>query len=102
MVNMDIEHTGREQLLQTLQESRSFRRNRVPWVVFYVSAAATTLMFIILICLSVWTVHIGQKNTEIVSETTGILNDVEEMLPILDSICKHEKFTKRYGNVCHT
>jgi len=98
---MNIDHTGREQLLNTLQESRSFKRNRIPWTVFYVSATATTVMFIILICLSVWTVHIGQKITDIVSETTSILNDVEEMLPILDSICKHDNFTKTYGNICH-
>lgn len=47
---MNIEHTGREQLLKTLQESRSFKRNPVPWAMFYVSASATTIMFIILIC----------------------------------------------------
>ncbi len=89
-----------EQLLNTIQESRSFKRNPIKWGVFYGAAGATMVMFIILCALSSWSISIGHEITEVVEKSTRILSDVEEMIPWLRAICKHENFTKKYGNIC--
>ena len=92
--------TGKSSLLETLQESRSFKRNPIKWSIFYGSAIATCIMFFILCGLSIWTLQVGHEITNIVTKSTEILNDVEEMLPWLQAICKHENFTKRYRDIC--
>ena len=89
-----------ERFLDTLRESRSFKRNPVKWSLFYLGAGATIIMFFILCALSSWSISIGTEITEVVQKSTKILSDVEEMLPWLKAICQHENFTKRYGDIC--
>lgn len=91
-----------DSLIDKLIESRSFKKNPIQWSIFYGAAAATVLMFIILCALASWSISIGTEMSELVVQAGKILDDVEEMLPVLKSICKHENFTKTYGDVCNT
>lgn len=104
---MEIEQQNNESLLNTLQESRSFKRNPIGWSIFYATSAATVIMFIILVTLSVWSITIGHKITELVGQGSETLADVQEIMPqvkdslrILHEMCKHENFTKSWGDIC--
>ena len=104
---MEIEQKNNESLLNTLQESRSFKRNPIGWSIFYATSVATIIMFIILVSLSIWTITIGQQITELVAQGSETLADVQEIMPqardslrILREMCKHENFTKRWGDIC--
>ena len=101
------QESGKNSLLDALDQSRSFKRNPIKWSIFYGSAFATGIMFIILCSLSAWSISIGTQITEVVQQSTQILSDVDAMLPkieesirLLETICEHENFTKTYGNVC--
>jgi len=100
MMNIEPDQTNRDNLMATLIESRSFKRNKLHWVTFYGASVATAIMFIILCSLSAWTLSVAHEINGVVAKSTAILNDVEKMLPILTAICDHENFTKRYGRVC--
>lgn len=100
MMNIEPDQTNKDHLMATLIESRSFARNKLQWLIFYSSSIATGIMFVILCSLSAWTLSVAHEINGVVTKSTAILNDVEEMLPILTAICDHENFTKRYGNVC--
>ena len=89
-----------DSLLDQLIESQSFKANPVRWGLFYGSAAATLLMFIILCSLASWSISVGAEISVLMKQASDILKDVEEMLPMLQTICKHENFTRSYGNVC--
>ena len=99
-MNIEPDQTNRDNLMATLIESRSFKRNKLKWITFYTSGIATALMFIILCSISAWTLSIAHDISGVVRKSTEILADVEEMLPILNAICDHENFTKRYGHIC--
>ena len=100
MLNIEPDQTNKDNLMATLIESRSFKRNKLQWVTFYSSSIATALMFIILCSISAWTLSIAHQINGVVTKSTEILSDVDEMLPILNAICDHENFTKRYGHIC--
>ena len=89
-----------DSLLDKLIESRSYKKNPVPWSFFYGSSIVTIVMFFILCALASWSISIGSEISGLVKQAATILDDVEEMLPVLEQICKHENFTKKYGNVC--
>jgi len=102
---MEVENSN--SLLETLQESRSFKRNPISWSVFYATSAATVIMFIILVTLSAWSITIGQQLSELVAQSSETLIDIQEIMPqakdslrIIREMCKHENFTKSWGNIC--
>ena len=67
---------------------------------FYASSIATAIMFVILCSLSIWSLSVAHKINSLVGKSADILDDVEEMLPILAAICKHSNFTRTYGDIC--
>ena len=69
------------------------------------ASASSIVMFIILCTLSSWSVNIGMQITGLVQEGHETLGYVKEILPdavealnILKVMCKHENFTRRWGN----
>ena len=100
MMQVSPPEDRQDSLVEKLIESRSFKNNKLQWSLFYGSVAAIGLMFIILCSLASWSISIGTEITKIVEQAGKILDDVEEMLPVLKYICKHQNFTKAYGNVC--
>lgn len=96
-------------LLETLMESHSFKRNPIKWSVFYGSAIATGIMFVILCSLSAWSLALGTQINDLVTEGAETLTDVQLIIPkimeqikLLETICEHENFTKNYGNICNS
>jgi len=89
-----------DSLVEKLIESRSFKNNKIHWSLFYGSVVAIGLMFIILCSLASWSISIASEINGLVTQAGKILDDVEEMLPVLKDICRHQNFTKNYGNIC--
>ena len=92
-------------LREVLVDSFSFRRNRVNYSIFYVASASTVIMFVILCTLSAWSVHIGHQISALVKEGHETLDYVQQILPdaehalgILRVMCRHENFTRVWGN----
>jgi hypothetical protein len=95
-------------LRETLIESRSFKKNPVQWSIFYGTAVATGLMFIILCSLSAWSISLGTQVNDLVVQGSLTLTDVQDLIPkieeqirLLETICEHENFTKSYGDLCN-
>ena len=98
---MEIEQEkNNEFLLNTLHESRSFKRNRLSWSIFYVTSVATVIMFIIIVALSAWSIAIGQQITELVLDMQTIMPQAKDSLRIVREMCQHENFTKKWGDIC--
>ena len=100
MMHISPPEDTQDSLFDKLIESRSYKKNPIPWSVFYVSSVVTVIMFFILCALASWSISIGSEISVLVNQAATIFDDVEEMLPVLKQICKHENFTKRYGGVC--
>lgn len=102
---MEVENS--RSLLKTLQESRSFKHNPINWSIFYATSASIVIIFIILVALSVWSITIGQKIAELVAQGSETLTDIQVLMPqakeslrIVREMCRHENFTKAWGNIC--
>lgn len=103
----EVEAAAHPELRETLLDTLSFRRNRVNYSIFYSASAATLIMFIILCALSSWSISIGNGINDLVQTGHETLEDVRQILPeardalrILQSMCRHENFTKRWGEIC--
>jgi len=75
---------------------------------FYGASASAIGSLIILLIITGYTAyiatHIGHLMTdmdEVIQDIRIILPDVEESMKLLQTICKHENFTKSYGNICN-
>lgn len=77
-----------------------FKDNPFKWSLFYTSAAATIVMFIILCTLSAWSVHLGNQVSQTLHDVDEIMPEIKETLALVKYICKMENFTKVYGDVC--
>jgi len=94
-------------LRSTLLDTLSFRTNKVNYSIFYAASSATFIMFLILCSLSGWSISISTEINGLVASGHETLADVQALLPeakdalrILKEMCKHENFTKSWGNIC--
>jgi len=105
MAEVRTEHDS--PLRETLLNTFSFQNNRVNYSLFYTASSATLVMFVILCSLSGWSISIGTQINDLVATGHKTLEDVQALLPetrdalrILQFMCKHENFTKAWGNIC--
>lgn len=84
-------------IVEQLIESRSFKRNPIHWSIFYATASASVLMFIILCTLSAWSLHVGNQVSETLKDVQDLVPQIQQSLDLLEYICKHDNFTKAYG-----
>ena len=96
---MQIETTD-HQLLEALDNRRSYAQNKLNFTIFYVSSFSTVCMFVIMLVLLSYSVHIAQDIHALTTKGNLILDDVQQLLPIVEKMCIHENFTKSYGNIC--
>lgn len=96
---MEID-SSKQQLIDVLDETRSFKKNKTYFTLFYVSSCATISMFIIIIILLSYSVSIAEDIHSLTSKGGAILDDIQKLLPIVQKMCIHENFTKSYGNIC--
>ena len=74
---------------------------------FYAASASSVASLVILLVITGYTAYVSTNvgvlmtdMTEVVDDIRLILPDIEESIKMLQSICKHENFTKTYGSVC--
>lgn len=96
---MEID-SNRQQLLEALDDRRSFKQNKTYFVLFYVSSCATISMFVIILILLSYSISIAEDIHSLTSKGSVILDDIQELLPIVQRMCVHENFTNSYGNIC--
>ncbi len=96
-----------ERLLATLDKSRSIFRNKFNYSVFYASSVSTIVILIAILVVCGYTVSIAGAIHGLISDghqtlesVEAILPDIKKSLQILQTICKHENFTKHYGHIC--
>ena len=74
---------------------------------FYGASGAAIISCIILFIVTGYTAytathvnHLMNEMNEVVDDIRIILPDIKKSIEMLGAICKHENFTKSYGNVC--
>jgi hypothetical protein len=75
---------------------------------FYVAGFSAIISFIILLVVTGYTAYISTHVNLLITDMTLVIEDFNVILPnikesllLLKTICKHENFTKSYGNVCN-
>ena len=94
---LEIDQTPQNDIVERLIQSRSFKKNPVTWSVFYATAIVSVVMFCILCILSSWTVKLGQEASEMLADIREITPEVRKSLELLRYMCKHENFTRKWG-----
>jgi len=94
---LEIDQTPQNDIVERLIQSRSFKNNPLTWSVFYATAIVSVVMFCILCILSSWTVKLGQEASEMLADIREITPEVRKSLELLRYMCKHENFTRKWG-----
>jgi len=74
---------------------------------FYVGTSSAICSLFILIIITGYTAYISTHVGDLITDMNLVMDDFEIILPeikkslkILNDVCKHENFTKSYGDVC--
>ena len=67
---------------------------------FYIASAASIMSVIVLFVITGYTAHTATEINEVISDLNKLLPDAEDSLRIIRQMCKHENFTKRWGQIC--
>ena len=94
---LEIDQTPQNDIVERLIQSRSFKQNPATWSIFYATGIVSVVMFCILCTLSIWTVNLGREASEMLSDIREITPEVRKSLELLRYMCKHENFTRKWG-----
>ncbi len=67
---------------------------------FYIASAASIMSVIVLFVITGYTAHTATEINEVISDLNKLLPDAENSLRIVKEMCRHENFTKRWGEIC--
>ncbi len=67
---------------------------------FYVASAASIVSMIVLFVITGYTAYTATEINEVISDLNTLLPDAENSLRIVKEMCRHENFTKRWGQIC--
>tara|TARA_B100000035_G_scaffold119977_1_gene101816 strand:+ start:1546 stop:1794 length:249 start_codon:yes stop_codon:yes gene_type:complete len=67
---------------------------------FYAASAASITSLVILFIITGYTAYTAGNMNEVISDLNELLPEAEDSLRIIKSMCKHENFTKRWGDIC--
>ena len=67
---------------------------------FYIASAASIMSVIVLFVITGYTAHTATEINEVISDLNKLLPDAENSLRIVREMCRHENFTKRWGELC--
>lgn len=67
---------------------------------FYIASAASITSLVILFIITGYTAYTAGNMNEVITDLNELLPEVEDSLRIIKSMCKHENFTKRWGDIC--
>lgn len=67
---------------------------------FYVASATSIVSMVVLFVITGYTAHTATEINEVISDLNKLLPDAEDSLRIIKEMCRHENFTKRWGDIC--
>jgi hypothetical protein len=67
---------------------------------FYGASGAAILSLIVLFVITGYTAYTATEINEVISDMNELLPDARNSLRIVKEMCKHENFTKSWGNIC--
>ena len=73
---------------------------RTTTVFFYGASISAIVSLIVLFVITGYTAYTATEINEVISDLNELLPDARNSLRIIRQMCKHENFTKRWGNIC--
>ena len=74
---------------------------------FYTASGAAIFSALLLLIITGYTAYISTSAGEIITDINEVIVDLNELLPdakdslrIIKEMCKHENFTKSWGDIC--
>lgn len=67
---------------------------------FYVASSASIISMVVLLVITGYTAQTATEINEVISDLNKLLPDAENSLRIVKEMCRHENFTKSWGNIC--
>jgi hypothetical protein len=67
---------------------------------FYGASASAIVSLIVLFVITGYTAYTATEINEVIKDLNELLPDAKNSLRIVKEICKHENFTKNWGNIC--
>ena len=67
---------------------------------FYTASISDILSVIFLFVITGYTAHTASEINEVIKDLNELLPDARNSLRIIKQMCKHENFTKSWGDIC--
>tara|TARA_Y100000996_G_C22482661_1_gene626874 strand:+ start:146 stop:409 length:264 start_codon:yes stop_codon:yes gene_type:complete len=67
---------------------------------FYGASISAIVSLIVLFVITGYTAYTATEINEVISDLNELLPDARNSLRIIRQMCKHENFTKSWGNIC--
>jgi hypothetical protein len=74
---------------------------------FYIASGSAVCSLFMLLIITGYTAYISTHVGDLMADMNIVMDDFEIIMPeiknslkILDDVCKHENFTKNYGDIC--
>jgi len=67
---------------------------------FYGASASAIISLIVLFVITGYTAHTATEINEVIKDLNELLPEARNSLRIVKEMCKHENFTKQWGNIC--
>jgi len=70
------------------------------YLFFYGASLAAIVSLIVLFIITGYTAIIASEINEVISDMNELLPAARNSLRIIEEMCKHENFTKSWGEIC--
>ena len=67
---------------------------------FYTASVSAILSVIVLLVITGYTAHTASDINEVIKDLNLLIPDAKNSLRIVKEMCRHENFTKSWGNIC--
>jgi len=67
---------------------------------FYIASISAIVSLIVLFIITGYTAATASEINEVIKDMNELLPDAKNSLRIIKEMCKHENFTKSWGNIC--
>ena len=67
---------------------------------FYGASISAILSLVVLFVITGYTAYTASEINEVIKDMNELLPDARNSLRIIHAMCKHENFTKSWGQIC--
>ena len=67
---------------------------------FYGASLAAIVSLVVLFIITGYTAYTASEINEVIKDMKVLLPEAKDSLRIVKAMCKHENFTKSWGNIC--